>query len=148
MKCNVKAILLPALLMTLSQVVFANSYEEYKVKVKECIAVEEQKAPLTVSDISDLSVDDVEKYILFLKDIRIQRCSANEELAALADEINSKESVDSKLMEQRYLSVYLKAQMHDLSSEEKLMLTQLDNRLQQKGLEVNMLEIVDELKNQ
>ncbi|NOH24442.1 hypothetical protein [Vibrio europaeus] len=148
MKCNAKAIFVSALLMTLSQVVFANSYEEYKVKVKECIAVEEQKAPLTVSDISDLSVDDVEKYVLFLKDIRIQRCSASEELAALADEISSTESVESKLMEQKYLSVYLKAQMHDLSSEEKLKLTQLDNRLQQKGLEVNMLEIVDELKNQ
>lgn len=67
---------------------------------------------------------------------------------ALADEISSTESVESKLMEQRYLSVYLKTQMHDFSSEEKLKLTQLDSRLEQKGLEVNMLEIVDELKDQ
>ncbi|MDC5870373.1 hypothetical protein OPW39_16320 [Vibrio europaeus] len=137
-----------ALLMIFSQVVFANSYEEYKVKVNKCIAAEEQKTPLTVSDISDLSVDDVEKYVMFLKDIRIQRCSANEELAALADEISSSESVESKLLEQRYLSVYLKTQMYDFSSEEKLKLTQLDDRLQQKGLEVNMLDIVDKLKNQ
>ncbi|TFH89615.1 hypothetical protein [Vibrio ouci] len=148
MKCSVKAVFVSALLMTFSQAAFSNSYEEYKVKVKECIVAEEQKAPLTVSDIRDLSVDDVEKYVLFLKDIRIQRCSANEELAALADEISLSESVESKLMEQRYLSVYLKTQMRDFSSEEKLKLTQLENRLQQKGLEVNMLEIVDKLKNQ
>ncbi|MDC5852419.1 hypothetical protein OPW32_24805 [Vibrio europaeus] len=147
MKCHAKAAFV-ALLMIFSQVVFANSYEEYKVKVNKCIAAEEQKTPLTVSDISDLSVDDVEKYVMFLKDIRIQRCSANEELAALADEISSSESVESKLLEQRYLSVYLKTQMYDFSSEEKLKLTQLDDRLQQKGREVNMLDIVDKLKNQ
>jgi len=148
MKCNAKSVFVSVLLAVFSQVVLANSYEEYKVKIEECIAVEEQKAPLTVSDVSALSVDELEKYVLLLKDIRIQRCSAVEELAALADEISSSESVVSKLMEQRYLSVYLEAQMHNLSAEDKLKLTELDNRLEKKGLEVNMLDIVDELKNQ
>lgn len=145
MKCS--SLLSFTLALIASSSASAGVYDVYKSKVEQCIQLEEQKTPVGADDLRNLTPDEVVKYILVLKDIRIQRCSEKEELAALASEISSSENISPEAMRQKYLSVYIASQVSEFSHSDTSKLDDLDTQLKSKSLEGDLLAVMDQLKN-
>lgn len=125
-----------------------SSYDAYKDSVKNCIEIENQKAPVTISDLHGLKPEDIDKYLLLLKDIRIQECSKSYEMEALVNELSSgNELISIDKLSERYLSIYIKKRTNTLSENELSKLNQLDSSLKEKSLEVNMLSLWEKLKD-
>ncbi|ENM3767605.1 hypothetical protein V9R55_003129 [Vibrio cholerae] len=125
-----------------------SSYDAYKDSVKNCIEIENQKAPVTISDLHGLKPEDIDKYLLLLKDIRIQECSKSYEMEALVNELSSgNELINIDKLSERYLSIYIKKRTNTLSENELSKLNQLDSSLKEKSLEVNMLSLWEKLKD-
>ncbi|RBO14612.1 hypothetical protein DSL61_16365 [Vibrio cholerae] len=125
-----------------------SSYDAYKDSVKNCIEIENQKAPVTISDLHGLKPEDIDKYLLLLKDIRIQECSKSYEMEALVNELSSgNELINIDTLSERYLSIYIKKRTNTLSENELSKLNQLDSSLKEKSLEVNMLSLWEKLKD-
>lgn len=125
-----------------------SSYDAYKDSVKNCIEIENQKSPVTISDLHGLKPEDIDKYLLLLKDIRIQECSKSYEMEALVNEISSgNELINIDKLSERYLSIYIKKRTNTLSENELSKLNQLDSSLKEKSLEVNMLSLWEKLKD-
>ncbi|WP_217526163.1 hypothetical protein [Vibrio cholerae] len=125
-----------------------SSYDAYKDSVKNCIEIENQKAPVTISDLHGLKPKDIDKYLLLLKDIRIQECSKSYEMEALVNELSSgNELISIDKLSERYLSIYIKKRTNTLSENELSKLNQLDSSLKEKSLEVNMLSLWEKLKD-
>lgn len=125
-----------------------SSYDAYKDSVKNCIEIENQKAPVTISDLHGLKPEDIDKYLLLLKDIRIQECSKSYEMEALVNELSSgNELINIDKLSKRYLSIYIKKRTNTLSENELSKLNQLDSSLKEKSLEVNMLSLWEKLKD-
>ncbi|EJL6522468.1 hypothetical protein RDG66_17610 [Vibrio cholerae] len=125
-----------------------SSYDAYKDSVKNCIEIENQKAPVTISDLHGLKPEDIDKYLLLLKDIRIQECSKSYEMEALVNELSSgNELISIDKLSERYLSIYIKKRTNALSENELSKLNQLDSSLKEKSLEVNMLSLWEKLKD-
>lgn len=126
----------------------ANSYDQYKETVTNCIDIEKNKAPLAAHDLDGLKPEDVEKYLFLIKDIRIQQCSSQEEMKALVDELAASDKpVDAKDLGYRYLSIYNNRRISELSDVEKEKLNQIDASLRGKSLEVNLLDLREKLKD-
>lgn len=125
-----------------------SSYDAYKDSVKSCIGIENQKSPVTISDLHGLKPEDIDKYLLLLKDIRIQECSKSYEMEALVNELSSgNELINIDKLSERYLSIYIKKRTNTLSENELSKLKQLDSSLKEKSLEVNMLSLWEKLKD-
>lgn len=125
-----------------------SSYDAYKDSVKNCIEIENQKAPVTISDLHGLKPEDIDKYLLLLKDIRIQECSKSYEMEALVNELSSgNELINIDKLSELYLSIYIKKRTNTLSENELSKLNQLDSSLKEKSLEVNMLSLWEKLKD-
>lgn len=141
---------LPLLLafLTPSICLAESSYDAYKDSVKNCIEIENQKSPVTISDLHGLKPEDIDKYLLLLKDIRIQECSKSYEMEALVNELSSgNELINIDKLSERYLSIYIKKRTNTLSENELSKLNQLDSSLKEKSLEVNMLSLWEKLKD-
>lgn len=124
-----------------------SSYDAYKDSVKNCIEIENQKSPVTINDLHGLKPEDIDKYLLLLKDIRIQECSKSYEMEALVNELSSgNELININKLSERYLSIYIKKRTNTLSENELSKLNQLDSSLKEKSLEVNMLSLWEKLK--
>ncbi|MFG5030169.1 hypothetical protein [Vibrio cholerae] len=125
-----------------------SSYDVYKDSVKNCIEIENQKSPVTINDLHGLKPEDIDKYLLLLKDIRIQECSKSYEMEALVNELSSgNELINIDKLSERYLSIYIKKRTNTLSENELSKLNQLDSSLKEKSLEVNMLSLWEKLKD-
>lgn len=125
-----------------------SSYDAYKDSVKNCIEIENQKSPVTINDLHGLKPEDIDKYLLLLKDIRIQECSKSYEMEALVNELSSgNELINVNKLSERYLSIYIKKRTNTLSENELSKLNQLDSSLKEKSLEVNMLSLWEKLKD-
>ncbi|EGR0144096.1 hypothetical protein FPT16_18495 [Vibrio cholerae] len=125
-----------------------SSYDAYKDSVKNCIEIENQKSPVTINDLHGLKPEDIDKYLLLLKDIRIQECSKSYEMEALVNELSSgNELINIDKLSERYLSIYIKKRTNTLSENELSKLNQLDSSLKEKSLEVNMLSLWERLKD-
>lgn len=125
-----------------------SSYDAYKKSVKNCIEIENQKSPVTINDLHGLKPEDIDKYLLLLKDIRIQECSKSYEMEALVNELSSgNELINIDKLSERYLSIYIKKRTNTLSENELSKLNQLDSSLKEKSLEVNMLSLWEKLKD-
>ncbi|WP_337921361.1 hypothetical protein [Vibrio cholerae] len=125
-----------------------SSYDAYKDSVKNCIEIENQKSPFTINDLHGLKPEDIDKYLLLLKDIRIQECSKSYEMEALVNELSSgNELINIDKLSERYLSIYIKKRTNTLSENELSKLNQLDSSLKEKSLEVNMLSLWEKLKD-
>lgn len=125
-----------------------SSYDAYKDSVKNCIEIENQKSPVTINDLHGLKPEDIDKYLLLLKDIRIQECSKSYEMEALVNELSSgNELININKLSERYLSIYIKKRTNTLSENELSKLNQLDSSLKEKSLEVNMLSLWEKLKD-
>lgn len=125
-----------------------SSYDAYKNSVKNCIEIEDQKSPVTINDLHGLKPEDIDKYLLLLKDIRIQECSKSYEMEALVNELSSgNELINIDKLSERYLSIYIKKRTNTLSENELSKLNQLDSSLKEKSLEVNMLSLWEKLKD-
>lgn len=125
-----------------------SSYDAYKDSVKNCIEIENQKSPVTINDLHGLKPEDIDKYLLLLKDIRIQECSKSYEMEALVNELSSgNELINIDKLSKRYLSIYIKKRTNTLSENELSKLNQLDSSLKEKSLEVNMLSLWEKLKD-
>lgn len=125
-----------------------SSYDAYKDSVKNCIEIENQKTPVTINDLHGLKPEDIDKYLLLLKDIRIQECSKSYEMEALVNELSSgNELINIDKLSERYLSIYIKKRTNTLSENELSKLNQLDSSLKEKSLEVNMLSLWEKLKD-
>lgn len=125
-----------------------SSYDAYKDSVKNCIEIENQKSPVTINDLHGLKPEDIDKYLLLLKDIRIQECSKSYEIEALVNELSSgNELINIDKLSKRYLSIYIKKRTNTLSENELSKLNQLDSSLKEKSLEVNMLSLWEKLKD-
>ncbi len=125
-----------------------SSYDAYKDSVKNCIEIENQKSPVTINDLHGLKPEDIDKYLLLLKDIRIQECSKSYEMEALVNELSSgNELINIDKLSERYLSIYIKKRTNTLSENELSKLNQLDSSLKEKSLEVNMLSLWEKLKD-
>lgn len=125
-----------------------SSYDAYKDSVKNCIEIENQKSPVTINDLHGLKPEDIDKYLLLLKDIRIQECSKSYEMEALVNELSSgNELINIDKLSERYLSIYIKKRTNTLSENELSKLNQLDSSLKEKSLEVNMLSLGEKLKD-
>ncbi len=125
-----------------------SSYDAYKDSVKNCIEIENQKSPVTINDLHGLKPEDIDKYLLLLKDIRIQECSKSYEMEALVNELSSgNELINIDKLSERYLSIYIKKRTNTLSENELSKLNQLDSSLKEKSLEVNILSLWEKLKD-
>lgn len=125
-----------------------SSYDAYKDSVKNCIEIENQKSPVTINDLHGLKPEDIDKYLLLLKDIRIQECSKSYEMEALVNELSSgNDLINIDKLSERYLSIYIKKRTNTLSGNELSKLNQLDSSLKEKSLEVNMLSLWEKLKD-
>ncbi|EOX3120925.1 hypothetical protein ACX6FB_003558 [Vibrio cholerae] len=125
-----------------------SSYDAYKDSVKNCIEIENRKSPVTINDLHGLKPEDIDKYLLLLKDIRIQECSKSYEMEALVNELSSgNELININKLSERYLSIYIKKRTNTLSENELSKLNQLDSSLKEKSLEVNMLSLWEKLKD-
>ncbi len=125
-----------------------SSYDAYKDSVKNCIEIENRKSPVTINDLHELKPEDIDKYLLLLKDIRIQECSKSYEMEALVNELSSgNELININKLSERYLSIYIKKRTNTLSENELSKLNQLDSSLKEKSLEVNMLSLWEKLKD-
>ncbi len=145
---NFKKLLIVLSLLTPSIPLAANSYELYKKAITNCIDFEKSKIKLAKNDIEDLKPEDIEKFLFLIKDIRIQRCSSQEEITALIDELASTDvSINPKEIANRYLSIYNKQRISNLSDAEKVKLNKIDKSLKEKNLEINLLDLRKELKN-
>lgn len=145
---NYNKILILFSLLTPSICSATNSYELYKDTVKNCVDMEKNKTPVTPHDLNELPPEDIRKFLFLIKDIRIQHCSYQQEMRALVDELSANnESVDTKDLQNRYLSIYNNRRLKALNDEEKDKLNQLDASLKNKSLEINLLDLWDELKN-
>ncbi len=144
---NYKKLCLLLPLLTPSICLAESSYDAYKDSVKYCIEIENQKSPVTINDLHGLKPEDIDKYLLLLKDIRIQECSKSYEMVALVNEISSSnELINADKLSDRYLSIYIKRRMNTFSKNELSKLNQLDSSLKEKSLEVNMLSLWEKLK--
>lgn len=145
---NYKKLCLLLTLLTLSICLAESSYDAYKDSVKYCIEIENQKSPVTINDLHGLKPEDIDKYLLLLKDIRIQECSKPYEMVALVNEISSSnELINADKLSDRYLSIYIKRRMNTFSKNELSKLNQLDSSLKEKSLEINMLSLWEKLKD-
>lgn len=125
-----------------------SSYDAYKDSVKNCIEIENQKSPVTINDLHGLKPEDIDKYLLLLKDIRIQKCSKSYEMDALVNDLSSgNDLINIDKLSERYLSIYIKKRTNTLSENELSKLNQLDSSLKEKSLEVNMLSLWEKLKD-
>ncbi|HGS4862477.1 TPA: hypothetical protein ACMDQZ_003494 [Vibrio cholerae] len=125
-----------------------SSYDAYKDSVKNCIKIENQKSPVTINDLHGLKPEDIDKYLLLLKDIRIKECSKSYEMEALVNELSSgNELINIDKLSERYLSIYIKKRTNTLSENELSKLNQLDSSLKEKSLEINMLSLWERLKD-
>ncbi|ENM5927810.1 hypothetical protein ILY70_003881 [Vibrio mimicus] len=144
---NYKKLCLLLTLLTPAICLAESSYDAYKDSVKYCIEIENQKSPVTINDLHGLKPEDIDKYLLLLKDIRIQECSKPYEMVALVNEISSSnELINADKLSDRYLSIYIKRRMNTFSKNELSKLNQLDSSLKEKSLEVNMLSLWEKLK--
>lgn len=145
---NYKKLCLLLTLLTPAICLAESSYDAYKDSVKYCIEIENQKSPVTINDLHGLKPEDIDKYLLLLKDIRIQECSKPYEMVALVNEISSSnELINADKLSDRYLSIYIKRRMNTFSKNELSKLNQLDSSLKEKSLEVNMLSLWEKLKD-
>ncbi|MEF3023146.1 hypothetical protein V4D05_18700 [Vibrio mimicus] len=145
---NYKKLCLLLTLLTPSICLAESSYDAYKDSVKYCIEIENQKSPVTINDLHGLKPEDIDKYLLLLKDIRIQECSKPYEMVALVNEISSSNDlINADKLSDRYLSIYIKRRMNTFSKNELSKLNQLDSSLKEKSLEVNMLSLWEKLKD-
>lgn len=145
---NYKKLCLLLTLLTPAICLAESSYNAYKDSVKYCIEIENQKSPVTINDLHGLKPEDIDKYLLLLKDIRIQECSKPYEMVALVNEISSSnELINADKLSDRYLSIYIKRRMNTFSKNELSKLNQLDSSLKEKSLEVNMLSLWEKLKD-
>jgi len=135
-------------LLTSSISLAANSYDLYKETVTNCADIEKDKVPLTVHDLDGFTPKDIETFFFLIKDIRVQRCSSKEEMTALVDELASSDKpVNPKELGNRYLSIYNHQRLRKLSSVEQAKLHQIDMSLKGKSLEINLLDLREELKD-
>ncbi|HDZ3715761.1 TPA: hypothetical protein RSW55_003770 [Vibrio vulnificus] len=145
---NYKKLLLLLAFITPSICLAESSYDAYKDSVKNCIEIENQKSPVTINDLHGLKPEDIDKYLLLLKDIRIQECSKSYEMEALVNELSSgNDLINIDKLSERYLSIYIKKRTSTLSENELSKLNQLDSSLKEKSLEVNMLSLWEKLKD-
>ncbi|HAS6385904.1 TPA: hypothetical protein RZA60_003308 [Vibrio vulnificus] len=145
---NYKKLLLLLAFITPSICLAESSYDAYKDSVKNCIEIENQKSPVTINDLHGLKSEDIDKYLLLLKDIRIQECSKSYEMEALVNELSSgNDLINIDKLSERYLSIYIKKRTNTLSENELSKLNQLDSSLKEKSLEVNMLSLWEKLKD-
>ncbi|WP_046030615.1 hypothetical protein [Vibrio vulnificus] len=145
---NYKKLLLLLAFITPSICLAESSYDAYKDSVKNCIEIENQKSPVTINDLHGLKPEDIDKYLLLLKDIRIQECSKSYEMEALVNELSSgNDLINIDKLSERYLSIYIKKRTNTLSENELSKLNQLDSLLKEKSLEVNMLSLWEKLKD-
>ena len=137
------------ILFFLSTSICANElYDNYKESFETCISEEKKREPLTINDIKMLNDADVVKYLPILKNQRIQECSNDSEMKSLIYEISKSESINTNELSDKYMSIYLSRQLSSFSKDEKERLREINGMLINKGLEINIINLLEDLNNQ
>ncbi|WP_231570835.1 hypothetical protein [Vibrio jasicida] len=124
-------------LVILSFQTFANDFvDAYYAKVEECIAFEKAKPDLTDNQVSLNEV----KYLPLIRSLRIEDCSKAEETAYLNDIKTQGTELKATL------SSYNKSDLSKLTEQELLLLEELNEKLQNYSLEVDLISIYEKLE--
>ncbi len=146
MNLDKKALLSILLLSSISN---ANElYDSYKNSVEQCVASENQRPKVTAYDVKQLKPEDINNYLITIRNQRIQQCSNSSEMKALINEIASSKSVDIDTLSDRYLSIYLERQLNSFSEAQKEKLRNIDLALADKSLETDLVALWEKLKEQ
>lgn len=146
MNLDKKALLSILLLSSISN---ANElYDSYKNSVEQCVASENQRPKVTAHDVKQLKPEDINNYLITIRNQRIQQCSNSSEMKALINEIASSKSVDIDTLSDRYLSIYLERQLNSFSEAQKEKLRDIDLALADKSLETDLVALWEKLKEQ
>ena len=146
MNLDKKALLSILLLSSISN---ANElYDSYKNSVEQCVASENQRPKVTAHDVKKLKPEDINNYLITIRNQRIQQCSNSSEMKALINEIASSKSVDIDTLSDRYLSIYLERQLNSFSEAQKEKLRSIDLALADKSLETDLVALWEKLKEQ
>lgn len=146
MNLDKKALLSMLLLSSISN---ANElYDSYKNSVEQCVASENQRPKVTAHDVKQLKPEDINNYLITIRNQRIQQCSNSSEMKALINEIASSKSVDIDTLSDRYLSIYLERQLNSFSEAQKEKLKNIDLALADKSLETDLVALWEKLKEQ
>lgn len=136
MRCVRLTVLTTTLVALSFQTLADDLLDVYYIKVEECIAIEKTKPDLTDSQVSLSEV----RYLPLIRNIRIENCSKTEEVAYLADRNGDGAELKTTL------SSYNESDSAKLTRQELLLVEELNEKLQNYNLEVDLLSIYEKLE--
>jgi len=136
MRCVRLTVLTTTLVGLSFQTLADDLLDAYYTKVEECIAIEKTKPDLTDSQVSL----NIVKYLPLIRSLRIEDCSKTEEIAYLAD--TNGDGIELKTT----LSSYNESDSAKLTRQELLLVEELNEKLQNYSLEVDLLSIYEKLE--